>query len=317
MEKINFNSFFKKRYDQISICACDAGASEHISAWTKNLDTKINYCLDGPAVRIFQRDHKKINNLDIEECLNNSNIHIAGTGWSSTLEIYSTKLAKEKSIYTISVLDHWVSYKERFIYQNELILPDEIWVSDELAKEIAKKDFPNIKISTLPNIWMENLKAKFNYFSNGVKNIKNKPAQNLLYLLEPIRYAKQWHTKHNEICEFDALRNFIEKISILQKFSLIDKNINKINLRLRLHPSEENKKYNLFLSKLKLGINYSISNSQTLEEDLAWCDIALGIETQALISAMSCGIISLTTKPKWAGRCCLPHKNLVHLSDLV
>ena len=47
----------------------------------------------------------------------------------------------------ISVLDHWVNYKERFIRGGELILPDEIWVCDNHALALAKKAFPGARVS--------------------------------------------------------------------------------------------------------------------------------------------------------------------------
>ena len=132
----------------------------------------------------------------------------SGTAWSSDLEIHSTKLAKEKSIYTISVLDHWVSYEERFFYKNKLILPDEIWVSDKVAKEIASSLFPTVKISQLPNFWMDDLKVKVKNLANKFKKYDDNSEINILYLLEPIRESKQWETKKDELSEFDALDIF-------------------------------------------------------------------------------------------------------------
>ena len=151
-EKINFNKYLKKDYKQISICAFDAGAAAHILEWSKNFNCSIKYSLGGPALKIFQKENKNLINNNIEESLNGSSLHIAGTAWSTDFEISSTKLAKENSIYTISVLDHWVSYKQRFIYKGEIILPDEIWVSDQMAKKIASDEFPSVKISILPNL---------------------------------------------------------------------------------------------------------------------------------------------------------------------
>ena len=44
--------------------------------------------------------------------------------------------------------------------------------------------------------------------------------------------------------------------------------------------------------------------------------MALGMETQALICAIECDITAISTKPPWAEKCCLPHKKLLHLSNL-
>ena len=317
IQKINFNKFLKKDYKQISICAFDAGAAAHISEWSNNFNCPIKYSLGGPALKIFRKENKDLINYDIQESLKGSQLHIAGTAWSSDYEISSIKLAKEHSIYTISVLDHWVSYKQRFLYKGEIILPDEIWVSDVIAKDIASKEFPTVKISVLPNLWMHKLIAKVKNSSLKLNREKNKPALNLLYLLEPIRSSKQWKTKYSDLSEFDALRYFFDRISILKKLNYIDQNQSKLNLRFRLHPSEKIEKYKNFLFELHPNIEYEISSSQFLEDDLAWCDIAFGIETQALICSLECGIISISTKPKWAEECSLPHEKLLHLSKLI
>ena len=316
MGNIDLKNFITKNIKQISICACDAGASEHIYAWTKNSDFRINYCLDGPALKIFMKEGKKIKNQSLEECLKGSDLHIAGTAWSSDLEIYSTIKAKEKSIYTISVLDHWVSYRERFIYKDKLVLPDEVWVSDETAKGIISNLFPELKVSLLPNLWMNNLKNKVNYYSSITEREREIPGTNILYLLEPIKKSDQWNTQKNEKCEFDALRYFFDNLKILQKLNLINNKKDELKIRFRLHPSEEKFKYSDFLTQFKSLINYSISCSQNLEQDLAWCDVALGIETQALICALECGITSISCKPLWAGECNLPHKKLLKISTM-
>ena len=202
--------------------------------------------MGGPALKIFQKENKNLINNNIEESLNGSCLHIAGTAWSTDFEISSTKLAKENSIYTISVLDHWVSYEQRFIYKGELILPHQIGVSDQMEKNIASNEFPSVKISILPNLWMNQLKAKVKFCTAKLKKSKNKPALNLLYLLEPIRSSKQWETKYGDLSEFDALRYFFDKKSILKKLNYIDQNQSKLNLRFRLHPSEKIEKIKTF-----------------------------------------------------------------------
>ena len=47
--------------------------------------------------------------------------------------------AKKQEKKLIAYIDHWVEYKKRFLKDNKLIRPDEIWVSDKYAFFEAKK----------------------------------------------------------------------------------------------------------------------------------------------------------------------------------
>ena len=69
------------------------------------------------------------------------NILLTGTSWSSTLEHKARKLASNKKIYSIAVIDHWVNYKKRFQFNNEYVLPNEIWLTDLVSFHIAKDIF--------------------------------------------------------------------------------------------------------------------------------------------------------------------------------
>ena len=76
---------------------------------------------------------------------------LTGTSWSSSLEHKARKLASYKDTYSIAVIDHWVNYKKRFEFNNEYILPNEIWVTDLVSFHLAKNIFRH-KVRMLPNL---------------------------------------------------------------------------------------------------------------------------------------------------------------------
>ena len=76
---------------------------------------------------------------------------LTSTSWQSKLELNAISYARSIGKKCISILDHWVNYRERFIREGELILPDEIWVCDNHAFALAKKTFPKIKIQKIKN----------------------------------------------------------------------------------------------------------------------------------------------------------------------
>ena len=69
-------------------------------------------------------------------------------------------LAKNKNKKLIAYLDHWVNYRERFIYKKKIIQPNEIWVSDHFALNAAKKIFKKIPIKLKKNYYYYFLKNK-------------------------------------------------------------------------------------------------------------------------------------------------------------
>ena len=42
-------------------------------------------------------------------------------------------------------LDHWVNYQGRFVYKKRMVLPDEIWVVDKYAENLAQRQFKGTK----------------------------------------------------------------------------------------------------------------------------------------------------------------------------
>ena len=122
-------------------------------------------------------------------------------------------LSKKYNKKVIGLLDHWTLYKEGFTFKNKILLPDEIWVTNKNALKIAQKQF-NKKILLKKNL--------IEYYASRLKKKKN--YKNFLYILEPL----------NNKTEFKILKNFLNfiKNNNLQK---------KINLKFKIHPTEEKK----------------------------------------------------------------------------
>jgi len=173
-----------KRKNKILVVSHDAGGSEVISAYVKAEKKKFDFIcyVAGPAKKIFQRKKiKKIvllpNNLPqstIRKILKkNSNVEalLLDTSWESSLEIKFLKEAKKSGIRTIAFLDHWINYRERFGYPYKAWkknLPDEIWVGDKYAFNLAKKKFPGIKISLVPNPYFKEIRREYKQIKNTV-----------------------------------------------------------------------------------------------------------------------------------------------------
>jgi hypothetical protein len=291
------------------VVAHDAGAANHIFAWLG--DEPSNLCLAGPARFLWQARLQKIGHGFVQSPLPEPSLAaalasaatvITGTGWESSLEHDARKLAREQGIHSIAVIDHWTNYQQRFIRNGEEMLPDEIWVSDAHAKQLATATFPNIPVTQLPNLYLENL-------VQDVRRLKasspNSTCDNLLYVLEPIRQA--WGPLPQP-GEFLALDYFVENLQLVSESKAL-------KIRLRPHPSDPPGKYDGWMARNdKLPL--TIDTTSTLSESLAWASTVVGCQTYAMVIGLEMGYTVFSSIPPWAPPCVLPHAEVICLSAL-
>lgn len=58
---------------------------------------------------------------------------VTGTSWDSDVEREAIHLCKSNQIVTVSILDYWCNYIERFQISSGYIFPDHLFVMDEMA----------------------------------------------------------------------------------------------------------------------------------------------------------------------------------------
>ena len=105
------------RNEIICIACHDAGAANNIISWVKNSHNIecVKPYLSGPAKKIWEfayPDIPVINSIDGIE--NSISALLVGTGWQTDFEYQALKYGISAKIRTVSALDHWVNYKERF-----------------------------------------------------------------------------------------------------------------------------------------------------------------------------------------------------------
>ncbi|TYQ28937.1 hypothetical protein PseudUWO311_02000 [Pseudanabaena sp. UWO311] len=291
----------------LAIAAHDAGAANHIIAWLKNLPNdqveQIHACVAGPARSLWLKafpDSKPSPNLD---SLSDAKLLISGTGWQSSLEFDARKLAQNSGIKSVAVIDHWTNYRDRFIRNNEEILPDEIWVTDEYAKKLAENYFPNIQVRQLPNLYLDSIVAEVRLQEISVTKSET---TRLLYVLEPIRHS--WGNS-GQLGEFQALDFFIQNMDFLQLES-------HLSIKLRPHPSDPIGKYNQWID-LQKNLDISLDTSLTLAESIAWSDIVVGCQTYAMVVSLAAGKRVVCSIPPWGDACILPQPKIIKLVDIL
>lgn len=286
------------------IVSHDAGGAELISCWIKyNKKKNFLFCLDGPAKKIFKKNighyknilFKNIKNYKFEKI-------ITGTSWDSDIEKKAIIFGKNKKIYTISYLDNWNNYLERFTFKEKLILPNEINVVDKYAYNLAKKKFKNIKIKKKINFYQKNLLNKFKF-----KKAKNNSKIKILYLSEPIfdhgkkQYGNGMYWGYDE---FVLLEKFFNNVSKLTK--------KKFVILFRHHPSEKKEKYTNLLKKYSKIFNLQISKKINLLDDITRSDIVVGNQSMAMAMAVAVNKMTFSILPNLKHKV-LPHKKIKYI----
>jgi hypothetical protein len=290
----------------IAVFCHDAGGAEIVSSWLLHSNEKFEAILQGPAVYIFNQKFPKLINNDIsrlEPIINKCDYVLCGTSWQSDIELSAIAFGKKINKNTISIIDHWVCYKERFIRNSIETYPDEIWVSDDYAEKIALKTFIGLKIKKVFNYYLDDMVVAMSKIDMAHSE------NNILYICEPIgeqammQYGDERYWGYNE---FDALYYFISKKE------LISKSINKITLR--LHPSEKKGKYDEIFQNYKPLID--IGSNIPIIDQISKYDIIVGCESMAMVIGLIANKRVISCIPPGFGKCSLPHETIEHLVNI-
>jgi len=221
----------------IIIGASEIGSLEYI----KLLLLQINKYKIINNYKEFVRIVKKYNNVTI----------LTGTCIGYKLDKQIINYCVKHNIKSISILDSWGNYEERFFFKKKQYIPDYIIVNDlENYKQLKKIGIKKSKIfiGGNPIIQKYIIKHNKNNYINQKNNL-NLP-QRILFISEPYKENFKKHYKKYLFDEFSVLRKIIS----------INKNS---KILIKLHPSEDKNKYENFTNgniKVLRKINYNILN---------------------------------------------------------
>lgn len=291
--------------DKIAIVSHDAGGAELVSSWAANSGSdSFMYCVSGPAKKIFSANLGWNKSSTIDEIVDQCDSLICGTSWQSDLEHTAIKAFKSCGKKTIAIVDHWTNYKERFSFNGNHSLPDEIWVADEYAMRIAKECFDNVLIRLIENSYLINIKKEI----MSLESAEDRTCV-ALYVCEPIReHALKQHgdARYWGYTEEDALEYFLANIEV------IPQEIKKILIR--PHPSELPDKYNWITNRFSQDIEFSYA--RTLAEDIASASVVVGCESMAMVAALYSKKFVISSIPPGGRKCVLPHTDIMSLKNL-
>lgn len=297
---------------KILVVSHDAGGAQLLSAWVKkHSENEYVYLLEGPAQGIFSEKltlSRSISRAEMDDLFSNVSIDcvITSTSWNSDLERVAIHSAKHQGIKVISVLDHWSEYSARFKLGHESVFPDEIWVSDNFALELASVEFPRIPIHLISNYYFEEIKESFVNINKSLR-IENsvKRFKKVLFITEPISTFSE--TLYGDVNHFGT-----DEYSLLARFLLylLEDKDNLYVVRLRPHPSENANKYNDIFVQFEEKLNMTLSSRSSIIEDCAWADWVVGFDSMALVIGLLGGKKVSSCLPKNSKFKTLPFKEI-------
>lgn len=281
------------------VCHDAGGANIILEGARTQPDHQFLAVMAGPAARLWAENPiPGVPLLGLDAALHDARFVVTGTGWACDLEHRARIQARQRGVHCAAVLDHWVNYRERFERQGQVVLPDEIWVTDSYAKAEAEKIFPGLPVKQKINHYLERMRALL-----AVPVETDQPR--VLYVLEPLRF--DWPGL-SQPGEFEALTYFTRSLSVLGLPA-------DTEITLRPHPSDPPGKYDEWLAQHP-KINAHVEADTPLWQAMARASWVVGCESMALVVALASGRQVVSTLPPAAPVCRLPHSDIIHLRTL-
>lgn len=290
----------------VALVAHDAGGAEILSSWARRSDQHCLLVAEGPAKAIFARKCPNLVPRSLDEAVAAADWLLCGSGWQASLERDAIRAGRRAGKYTVTFLDHWVNYAQRFEDGDQLILPDEIRVGDEDALRIAQGTFPGQQVILETNPYLLDLEEEIDSVSSQIGTASQ---GTILYVCEPVaEHALRTYgdARYFGYTEHDALAFFLDNVGMLDDGTR--------TIVIRPHPAEEAGKYVPAIERS--GRVVVLGGSDTLLRETLAADIVVGCESMAMIVGLLAGKRVVCSIPPGGRPCQLPHAGIEHLTGI-
>jgi hypothetical protein len=291
----------------LAVVAHDAGGAELVSSYVRRQGLSCLYVLEGPALQVFERKLGSIRTVPLEMAVDQASSLLCGTSWQSELEFNALALAREAGKPAVVFLDHWINYRERFTRGNELRLPDEIWVGDDIAKSLAATILPGVPLRLVDNPYFSDLRRELASLTPSPSVRADADTLSVLYVCEPVseHMKRQFgNERHLGYVEHEALSYFLAHVQVLGQ------SVGRIVIR--PHPSEAADKYDW--AQKESGLQVVLGGRHTLLQEVLDCDVVVGCESMAMVVGLLAGKRVVSTIPPGGRPCVLPYPEIERLA---
>jgi hypothetical protein len=213
------------------------------------------------------------------ECLFTGTSHPQSSGY---FEVKCIQNAKDEGVRTISFVDHWVNFKLRFLnHENAPVYPDEVWVVDEQAKQLAVGEgLPEEKLVVSGNPYHEYLKLLWKPVFKGRSYLEHLglAADKTTILFTPDPLSLRDGKEKVGFTEDEALGQIINVVSKLQT---------QVQLVIKCHPLQPVEVFSNLLDNSLVKIHL-LAKADTLEL-LHSSDVVIGFYSNILLEAEALG----------------------------
>jgi hypothetical protein len=291
--------------EHILVIANDAGGANLLASWcAENPQHRFTFCLTGPAKNLFRQTLGDVtirSFTELDEIMTVVDRVACATSRDSTLVVAAIRRARSAHVLSVALLDHWANYHLRFGGPDSFLdnLPDELWVFDEYALAIAvEQDFPSSIIKQLPNPYLSRIVRDFELLRAG-----SNAETSILFLSEPVVQIQKYEGRpldEHGYSEYQLLEDVVEVVGQVTDKPLV----------IRLHPRENDEKYESVLSRFPTTRRIETSIGSDLTEDLVRSSLVIGSNSTALVIAAQAGIKTISYIPAGGRPCVLPHGNI-------
>ena len=286
----------------------DAGGAEILASYARQQNLNAVYCLGGPAIKIFERKLGAIPMVELQAAIESADWVLCGTSWQSDLEWQALELARARGTRSVSFLDHWVNYRQRFIRHGEERLPDEIWVGDVYAMQLAREIFAGLPVVLVENPAFQDISKEISKIVTG--STQSHTGLRILFVSDNIAdsmLAQYGDAHHWGYTDDNTLEYLLEHLDVFGE------PVHQI--RIRPHPSEPPDRF-AGHKALQSG-NVVIGGQTTLLEEIADSDIVAGGESMAMVIGLIAGKRVVSCIPPGGKPCALPQKEIEHMQSMV
>ena len=196
---------------------------------------------------------------------------ITGTSLGNSLDKKIIQWANALSLPSISIIDHWSWYRKRFELDSELVLPNFIFVNDDIAFEDAVNEgLPSERIISVGNPVLESLYLNTNQQQITKEKLLfqyNLPKKKIIFFV-----SEELASDFNET---DGALGYDEFSSLDQVISLLKPSD---HLVIKLHPEETDDKY-LYLE----SNNVSVLRTIDVHAINVLADVVIGMASMLLL----------------------------------
>jgi hypothetical protein len=224
---------------------------------------------------------------------------------SGHFEVNCIRKAKHQNIYVVSFIDHWVNFKLRFEGLEQEEFPDEIWVVDQKAKELAISEGLNEScIRIRPNPYHEYLRTEWKPAYHNKEYLDKllipKDGFHILFAPDPLSLREGKETVG--FTESEAFTDLIEALNSAGS---------EVRVIVKCHPLQPE---GMFDGDIKTKIKTFIVREADVLELINVSDLVVGFYSNVLLEAEAIGKMVLRYFPGKNEADLLFHKSSLKLA---